>query len=496
MKASVTALVVGLVAAGGAGAQSPVFTRGEEPPASLPIAAPPLPALPSSLKEAPATGRGAQLQGAVPAPPVTTLPAPQAADLEKWAPPTPKALVAPYLADPDFTPPERDPNAGPIPDLTGGRTGPHVWFAADTLLWVVKRGPQPDPLIVTGPASDPFPGALDQPNTSVIYGGRGLDYRLFAGVRLNTGVWFGKDGRFGFEAGGFLLEQKSTSFDAAGDANGQPYFGRPFVNARSGFENVYFVSQNFADPNLSAMMTGGLHISSQSRLWGWDLNGLWNVSRGDAVATNLIAGFRSVGLREQLDFTESLRNLAPGGGVSFGGVPVDPANSVATFDKFRAENNFYGGQLGARWHFERDRLGIDITGKAAIGVVQQLMIVEGGTYLYDNTGHVVGGLPGGVLAQTSNIGRHYRNVFGVVPEGSLNFSYALTDQIILRAGYTFIYINNVVRPGNHIDRTINPGLVPTDLDYGTAGGPSHPAFQFHSSSFWAQGANIGLEVRF
>ena len=181
--------------------------------------------------------------------------------------------------------------------------------------------------------------------------------------------------------------------------------------------------------------------------------------------------------------------------MTFAGTPVDPTGSVSTYDKFDAENTFYGGQLGTRVHFERNRFSLDLTGKAALGVTQQLVVVDGGSFLRDATGGVVAAMPGGILAQTTNMGRHYQNKFAVVPEGNADFSYALTERLVLRAGYTFVYWSSVLRPGNQIDRTINPGVVPTDAGVGSAG-PASPAFPYRTSSYWAQGANFGFEFRY
>ncbi|HKI30681.1 MAG TPA: hypothetical protein VKA46_02230 [Gemmataceae bacterium] len=56
------------------------------------------------------------------------------------------------------------------PDV-GGR----FWGGADSLLWWVKDGPLPLPLVTTGNPSDPHPGALGQPGTHVLFGDHSLD---------------------------------------------------------------------------------------------------------------------------------------------------------------------------------------------------------------------------------------------------------------------------------------------------------------------------------
>lgn len=243
-------------------------------------------------------------------------------------------------------------------------------------------------------------------------------------------------------------------------------------------------------------MTGGVEISSSSRTWVWDINGLYNVYRGPAFAATLIGGFTSVGLRESLTFGETLQNLAPGGGVSYLGTPVPPSIPVSTSDKFLTENTFYGGQLGTRLHFQTGSFGLDLTGKAAIGVMQEYVDIEGFTALGGPNNKFLAVTPGGVYAVASNIGVHFQQRFAVVPQGNIDLTYNLTNNITFKLGYTFLYLSSVLRPGNEVDRTINPGLVPTDFTYGTPGGPSRPGFQFNTTSFWAQGANFGVEVRY
>jgi hypothetical protein len=100
--------------------------------------------------------------------------------------------------------------------------------------------------------------------------------------------------------------------------------------------------------------------------------------------------------------------------------------------------------------------------------------------------------PGGFLALPTNMGHFDRDHFAVVPEFGLHFGYQVTDHVRAFAGYTFLYWDNVVRPGNQIDLTVNPSQVPPH----TLVGAPRPAFAFQGSDFWAQGLDFGLEFRF
>jgi hypothetical protein len=104
-------------------------------------------------------------------------------------------------------------------------------------------------------------------------------------------------------------------------------------------------------------------------------------------------------------------------------------------------------------------------------------------------------LPGGILATPANIGSYFRSPFAVVPEAYLNLGYQLSPRVALRVGYSFMFVSNVLRPGNQVDRTVSANLLPSDPTYGSAG-PNLPAYHFHASTYWAQGLNLGLDYRY
>ena len=66
------------------------------------------------------------------------------------------------------------------------------------------------------------------------------------------------------------------------------------------------------------------------------------------------------------------------------------------------------------------------------------------------------------------------------------------------AGYTFLYVSNVIRASQQVNHSINAnastsftGRPPVPLV-----GPAEPGSRWKDGDVWAQGLNVGLEVRF
>jgi hypothetical protein len=73
------------------------------------------------------------------------------------------------------------------------------------------------------------------------------------------------------------------------------------------------------------------------------------------------------------------------------------------------------------------------------------------------------------------------------PEASLKLGYHVSQNLTVTVGYSVVYWSTVVRPGDQIDRTINPSQID-----GALAGEARPIFRFNHDDFWAQGLNLGL----
>jgi hypothetical protein len=101
---------------------------------------------------------------------------------------------------------------------------------------------------------------------------------------------------------------------------------------------------------------------------------------------------------------------------------------------------------------------------------------------------------GGLLALPSNIGRFSKDRTEVIPEFGARIGYQVTSHLQVFAGYSLLYWGEVVRAGNEVDLTVNPALLPGSGIPVT--GPRRPMPLLTNSSFWAQGIDLGLELRF
>lgn len=360
---------------------------------------------------------------------------------------------------------------------------PTWWVSGGALLWSVKAAPLPPTLTTFAPGSPSavtgFGGALGVPGT-ILQSPDHLNYGPFGGGRFTLGHWLDSDPRFGLEADGFFLGSKSTGFSQMSD--GSVPLRVPFSNVPPG-AGFPLGSSSFvlADPGFAA---GGQVISSSLQLWSIEGNGLYRAYSGSGLSVSVIAGLRYLDLREGLSIA-STENLLPLGTASF----------TAT-DNFSTRNQFFGAQLGVKAERQFGQFDGSVVAKVALGDNYQSVSINGSSLASGAFAATPGTSSGGIFTQATNIGLQTRNQFAVVPEAQVQLGYTIWSGIRVFVGYDFIYLSNVVRPGDQIDTTLNftgnstitPGSVLT--------GAARPMPLFNGSSFWAQGVKFGASYVF
>ncbi len=162
-------------------------------------------------------------------------------------------------------------------------------------------------------------------------------------------------------------------------------------------------------------------------------------------------------------------------------------------DSFTTQNNFYGGEIGLIGQRYYERWLLEGTAKVALGDMNSIVSINGSTVVsFPGQPTVIN--QGGLLALSSNIGRHEHDAFVAIPQFSLRVGYRATERLTFLAGYTFMYFSQIARAGDQIDTTINPNLIPPVTP--PVVGPLRPAFNFHPSDLVLQGITLGAEYSF
>jgi hypothetical protein len=363
---------------------------------------------------------------------------------------------------------------------------PHVWARAEVLLWTIRNSSLPPLVSVSAPGVSPAlpPGG----GGSILYGGSGVDQGIFTGGRFTAGFALDCMPNLGFEGSYFFLGRRTARFSAAGDGTAMS-IGRPFADT-TGTRSAELVA--FTPANL----IGGVAVQSSSELWGAEGNLRRRLLCGCAGWLDVLGGFRYLELREDLTIQENLLQAV--------NAPPDFAISRTVIDQFRTRNQFYGGQLGLAGEYNFKRFFVGGQVKLAMGVMHQEVDVQGRTIFTTLPSMTTQVGTGGLLALGTNIGNRSRDRFAVVPEIGLKVGYNVTDNIRVFVGYDFLYASSVVRPGDQVDRFIDPKLQPTfgtpqtlnPLAFNPQLASSPPRPLFRATDFWAQGVTFGVEVRY
>jgi hypothetical protein len=352
-----------------------------------------------------------------------------------------------------------------------------VWANFEWLYWAASGQPLP-PLATTAPPGTPqaVAGVLGNPTTGVLFGGQRANNDFRNGFRVTGGVWLNCDQTCGLE-GEFFFLGRSRDFFAAG-SNGAQIISRPFFNALSGRPDAQEVS-------FPGVLAGTVTVDSRTDVIGGGVNAVHNLCCDPCGRVDLVWGYRYFNLTDQVTIREDLTSL---GGA--GGLPAGFRFQIT--DRFRTENNFHGGVIGLAAERRFSVLFVGLRASVALGGNQEITDIAGRTVITP-PGGLPQAFPGGLLALPSNIGHHERTVFAVMPQVGLRAGVQLTDFVRVYVGYDYLYLSNVLRAGDQIDLRVNPNLLPPAR---TSAGPALPAFTPHSTDFWLQGVNAGVQVRF
>ncbi len=370
---------------------------------------------------------------------------------------------------PDFTcPPEGRElvPCGPVLDVC-------LDVRAEYLLWWTDAMDVPA-LVTTSPdgTARDRAGVLGQPDTSVLYGGTGLNGEAHSGGRFAVGGWFDPCRALGFELGYTFLEQDAATYIAS--SQGSPILARPFVNADTGLQDAGLVAYpNVSQGSITSDASTQFHTAEALLT-----KPLWDEC-GQRVV--MLLGYRYALLEDDLTITEAMvsRETATVG------------STLDLFDQFTAKNSFHGPQLGCLIERQSGVWTIQLLTKLALGSVHSEVTIDGSTTATTVTG-ASATTAGGFYALPTNIGTHEQDKFSTLTELGLKLSCDLGCHWRASLGYSFLYWFYAARAGDQIDTTLSAGEFPP----GQGSASLHPQFPFTTTAFWAQGLNFGAEYRF
>jgi hypothetical protein len=346
------------------------------------------------------------------------------------------------------------------------------YFGAEALFSWFKNSPTPVPIITDNYA--------DVPGVNVLLGGGEVDTNPNAGFKL-TGT-YRVDSRLGVELTGFYIPTRSTSSSVS--STGQP----GSIDLYLPYYDVIQKGERITEISYWPTYRGSAQATLSNNLGGGEINATWTMPQQDALRIDLLGGFRYLQLRESYTInTSSPYN------------PPNPADIWNTTDSFETRNRFYGLQVGARLAYDQGPWVGTLNAKVALGTMQQQVSINGYLETNDYTNYTNTQIyPGGYFALPTNSGDHSRNTFAVVPEIAFNFGYRVTSQATVYLGYSLLYATDVARPGDQMNRNINPTMT---VSWGNDPpvkpvGPAQPTFAFNTSDFWAQSLSIGVGYRF
>ena len=216
---------------------------------------------------------------------------------------------------------------------------------------------------------------------------------------------------------------------------------------------------------------------------------------------DFLAGYRYLELREQLDVVQQSQ-LEQGVVVDTGAFGLLANQDALTIgDHINTINQFNGAQLGTRMEWAFGPVYIGLTGKIGVGDMHQEVRATGSSEVIPVAGPPVvppaAMGPGGLLVQPTNAGDSSRDRITFISEVGFTAGAQVTSNLRLFIGYSLLYWEGVIRPGNQIDPVINPAQIPLSAQFQPgAPNPARPAVLFHESDFWAQGLNFGFEWSF
>jgi hypothetical protein len=358
---------------------------------------------------------------------------------------------------------------------------PNRWYSTFNYLGLRMEGMAVPALATTSPAGTAQAVAGQLPDATVVIGNEklGSDWRHGGEVRLG---WWLVDGQFlGIEGFFAATETEETNVNITATGASGVILARPYFDFVGNVEDARILAfDNFNNGQATVDLDGAIDVSTESDFQSGGItfrHVMWaNFEANTRV--DFIGGYRYLRIDETLTIRD--RQFTP----PFG---IVPAVLDERLDLFETENQFHGGEIGIDAQLYEDAWTFQLIGKCAFGNMHQSLDIDGSRTT--TSGGASATSVGGLLAQPSNIGSYSDDEYTVIPEAQARVQYAIFENLRIFAGYRFLYITEVLRPGDQIDRVVNE----TQFNGGPLVGESRPSVNFASGDVWLQGVDAGIE---
>jgi hypothetical protein len=362
-----------------------------------------------------------------------------------------------------------------------------MWLGVEYLMWFLKESPISVPLVTNGVLDNNVPGAAGEAGTRVLIGNQTVNDNAFSGLRWRFGADLGGSG-IGIEAVGFVLDQQRTSFAIPSAMSSPSVLGLPFFSVDQNAEGIALL-------RFPQTVDGSTSFSLRTNLSGAEVNLGYSVNAG--IVDWVYAGYRYLNLTEALTLNSRFSPLDPAAAF-FRGAPF-PGGVGEISDTFRTGNNFNGGQFGFAKRFVYGPMSLDFRTALAIGDTRARVTIAGesrvGTQNADGSVTPTATARGGLFALPSNIGTTVTHQLSVIPEVGVTLNCQVFDGILAYVGYSYLYWDNVARPGEQIDRSIERSQIPFSRTF--TGAPAGlPSVTLRRSDLSIHGLNAGFALQF
>ncbi len=359
-----------------------------------------------------------------------------------------------------------------------GNLSNRIFGGTEYLLFWHKKRTLPT-LATTSPQGTPsaLAGVLGQPTTNVLFGNEEISEDVVTGIRSTVGFWLNDARSIGVGVRYFDMDEQDERYFAQSD--GDPILARPFFNLDPGVnaEDALLV----AYPGIS---TGNITASSETDIDGYEAFARYNLFCGYGNRIDALVGYQHTEIDDNIILRHNITSVD---GFTHGPVGTE----IYSQDRYRASNEFDGGQIGFLSEASDGRLTWSLLTKIAFGNMRQGYTIDG----FSRTtvpGAGSAAVNNGLLNLPSYNGSYERDEFAIVPELNVSVAFALTQSIQLSVGYNFLYWSDVMLANQVIDTAINPTQVTGGLV-----GQAAPTFAWPASqSFWTQGLSFGGTIKF